>query len=178
MATKINTYPQLYIYHQNQCDPKKCTGLKLARHGFARLFRTFNRIPRAALILTPEAERVLSMEDLAVVRQYGLGAIDCSWTTSDFLSRIVEKRGRSLPWLVAGNPVNYALSSRLTTLEAFAASMWILGFRERAEQLLSLYKWGGTFVTLNLDALERYAGMGSKEIVVIQDTLLSERLLS
>lgn len=177
-ATKINTYPQLYIYHQNQCDPKKCTGLKLARHGFAQLFRTFNRIPRAAPILTPEGERVLSIEDLEVVSRQGLGAIDCSWATSDFLGRIEDKRARFLPWLVAGNPVNYALSSRLTTLEAFAASMWILGFRERAKQLLSLYKWGGTFLTLNLDALERYAGMNAKEMIAIQDTLLNERLLS
>ena len=56
--------------------------------------------------------------------------------------------------------------------------MWILGFRERAEHLLSLYKWGGTFLTLNLDALEKYEGMNSKEIVAIQDSLLNERMLS
>lgn len=121
---------------------------------------------------------MLSVEDLQSVKQYGLGAVDCSWATSDFLNRIEERRARALPWLVAGNPVNYGLSYRLTTLEAFAASMWILGFRDRAEQLLSLYKWGGTFLTLNLDALERYVGKDSKEVVEIQDTLLKERLLS
>ncbi len=121
---------------------------------------------------------MLSAEDLPSVKRYGLGAIDCSWATSDFLSRIEEKRARALPWLIAGNPVNYGLSYQLTTLEAFAASMWILGFKERAERLLSLYKWGGTFLTLNLDALERYTGMNSKEIVEIQDNLLKERLLS
>lgn len=175
---KINTYPRLYIYHQNQCDPKKCTGLKLARFRYSLIYHTFNRIPKAALVLTPEAERMLSAEDLPRVMRYGLGAIDCSWATSDFLNRVEEKRGRALPWLLAGNPVNYGLSNKLTTLEAFAASMWILGFRDRAEQLLSLYKWGGTFVTLNLDALELYSGRDFKAIVEIQDDLLKERLLS
>ncbi len=128
--------------------------------------------------MTPEGERILSAEDLQAVTRYGLGAVDCSWAAPEFLNRIEGKRGRSLPWLLAGNPVNYGLPDRLTTLEAFAASMWILGFRDRAEQLLSLYKWGGTFLTLNLDSLERYAGMDFEEIVEIQDNLLKERLLS
>lgn len=128
--------------------------------------------------MTPEGERTLSIEDLESVRKYGLGAVDCSWAAADFLTHIEKKRGRSLPWLVAGNPVNYGLSSRLTTLEAFAAALWILTFKQRAEQLLSLYKWGSTFLTLNLDALEKYTGVTAKEIEGIQDDLLKERLLS
>lgn len=175
-ATRIYAYPRLYIYHQNQCDPKKCTGLKLARHGYAQLYHTFNRIPKGALILTPEARKTLSIEDLKTVERNGLGAIDCSWATADFLSRIEEKRGRSLPWLVAGNPVNYGISSKLTTLEAFSASLWLLGFREGAEQLLSLYKWGATFLTLNLHGLEKYAGSSSSMIEETQDALLKELL--
>lgn len=175
---KISTYPKLYIYHQNQCDPKKCTGLKLARQRYAQIYHAFNRIPKATLILTPEGERMFSAEDLPAVRRYGLGAVDCSWATPEFLNRIEEKRGRSLPWLLAGNPVNYALPGKLTTLEAFAAAMWILGLKDRAGQLLSLYKWGATFLTLNLESLERYEGMHSKELVEIQDSLLKERLLS
>ncbi len=177
--TQLNPYPRLYIYHQNQCDPKKCTGLKLAHHGYAQLHHTYNRIPRKAIILTPEAGRILSINDAEVVRRHGLGAVDCSWATPDFLTRIGEGRGRSLPWLIAGNPVNYGLSHKLTTLEAFAASLWILGFKERSNQLLALYKWGGTFLALNLDALERYVGAASSaEMVEIQEALLREQLLN
>ncbi|MGB7543973.1 MAG: hypothetical protein WBL92_00050 [Methanothrix sp.] len=28
---------QLLVYHANQCDPKKCSGKKLARFGLVRL---------------------------------------------------------------------------------------------------------------------------------------------
>jgi rRNA small subunit aminocarboxypropyltransferase len=175
---KISANPKLYIYHQNQCDPKKCTGLKLARHRYAQIYHTFNRIPKSTLILTPEGDRMFSAEDLPAVKRYGLGAVDCSWATPEFLNRVESRRGRALPWLLAGNPVNYGLAGKLTTLEAFAASMWILGLREWAEQLLSLYKWGGTFLTLNLDFLERYAGVDSTEMIEVQDNLLKERLLS
>lgn len=38
-----------------------------------------------------------------------------------------------------------------------------MDFRVLAERLLSLYKWGGTFLSLNLDALNDYAVATSQE---------------
>jgi len=45
----------------------------------------------------------------------------------------------------------------LSSVEAVAATMYILGEVEEAERYLSLYKWGGTLLTLNADPLEAYA---------------------
>ena len=39
--TKSRDIP-LYIYHAGQCDPKKCTGRKMARFELARLYDRFD----------------------------------------------------------------------------------------------------------------------------------------
>ncbi len=172
-----NGVPHLYIYHQNQCDPDKCTGLKVARFGYAVIRHKFSGIPKRALILTPEGEKTLSADDREVITRFGLGAVDCSWATPEFLGRIDAARARSLPWLVAGNPINFGLAWRLSTLEAFAAALWIIGFRQYAQRLLSLYKWGGTFLTLNLESLERYANASADGMQEVQDSVMRDRLL-
>jgi pre-rRNA-processing protein TSR3 len=42
-------------------------------------------------------------------------------------------------------------------VEALAASLIITGFRENAIRLLSLFKWGKTFLTLNDQPLQAYS---------------------
>ena len=142
------------------------------------MYRSFNRIPKLAIILTPNTERRLSYEDLEAVTRHGIGAVDCSWATPEFLDKVDAKRGRTLPWLLAGNPVNYSTPGKLTTLEAFAAALWITDFTNEAKQLLGLYKWGATFLTLNLDALEKYAGQDESMIKESEHALLAEQMLS
>jgi pre-rRNA-processing protein TSR3 len=44
----------------------------------------------------------------------------------------------------------------LSSLEAVAATMYVLGEVEEATRYLSIYKWGPTFTTLNQDPLEAY----------------------
>jgi pre-rRNA-processing protein TSR3 len=66
----------------------------------------------------------------------------------------VRKR---LPRLLAANPVNYGRHSRLTTVEALAAALYILGDERRARELLNKFKWGPTFLSLNAAALGEYA---------------------
>ena len=62
-----------------------------------------------------------------------------------------------LPTLLAANPINYAKPHKLSSLEALAASLYIMGFQERAKQLLSIFKWAPNFLTLNQDPLNAYA---------------------
>jgi pre-rRNA-processing protein TSR3 len=77
-----------------------------------------------------------------------------------------------LPILIAGNPTNYSKPTKLSTVEALAGALYIAGFREEAEKLLSIFTWGHTFLELNADLLEAYAGAkDSTEIVKMQSML-------
>ena len=57
---------------------------------------------------------------------------------------------------MAGNPVSYGRLGRLSSLEALAAALYVLGFQEAAERLARLYKWGPGFLKLNREPLEAY----------------------
>ncbi len=66
---------------------------------------------------------------------------------------------RRLPPLLAGNPVNYARVGMLTTAEAIAASLFIMGYAEQGHGILARFKWGHTFYDLNCRLLAEYARM-------------------
>jgi pre-rRNA-processing protein TSR3 len=54
-------------------------------------------------------------------------------------------------------------------VEALAAALYVAGYREKAERLLSIFKWGPHFIELNRKFLEGYAGAGnSLEVVELQ----------
>lgn len=47
---------------------------------------------------------------------------------------------------------------RLThSAEAFAAALFIVGFKEDARTIMARFKWGGTFFQLNESKLEAYS---------------------
>lgn len=159
----------LYIYHARQCDPKKCTGRKLARFDLARLYDRIPRLPRSAILLDPTAEKALSPADDP---RKGIIVLDCSW---EEVERIFPELGklnlehRALPYLLAGNPVNFGRPLKLNSAEAFAAALYILGYKEQAERVLSKFNWGHSFLELNKEPLEEYAtAKNSAEIVEIQ----------
>jgi pre-rRNA-processing protein TSR3 len=76
---------------------------------------------------------------------------------------------RSLPYLVAANPTHYGRPTILSTAEALSAALFILGERDRAKELLALFKWGPTFLELNRELLEVYArARDSAEVISLQ----------
>ena len=82
---------------------------------------------------------------------------------------------RALPFLVAANPVNYGKPFKLSTVEALAAGLIILGEREQAELILSKFTWGHVFLELNREPLQEYsAANDSTEVVRIQMEYLKE----
>ena len=150
--------PRIYVLLLRQDDPRKCTAAKLAKFGLATPLFRVKQIPRKSLVLNPFAPRVLLAGDRLLAGAHGLVAVDCSWerVQRTFGSRLPGD-GRRLPTLLAANPVNYAKQHKLSSVEALAAALMVMGFRESAARLLNLFKWGETFLTLNSEPLEAYS---------------------
>ena len=151
-----------------QDDPRKCTAAKLVKLGLVRRIKT----PRPnMLILNPFSRTVLSQADKRASKH--ICAIDCSWNIAsnsvDNVLKFRNRNSRRLPLLLAGNPVNYSKLGKLSTVEALAASYIVLGENDYALTLLSKFKWGHTFLTLNSDAMKDYAkAENSNEIELLE----------
>lgn len=161
----------LFIFHMGQCDPKKCTGKKLARFKLATMVQNINQLRIGSILLDPFAEKALSREDVVVAEDKGLVAIDCSWKFADSEFPAIRRRfvHRSLPYLLAANPTKYGRPFELSTVEAFASALVILGRREEGERLLTIFKWGPQFLILNELPLSEYERANtSSEIVEMQ----------
>jgi len=119
--------------------------------------------------LTPTAEKALSPADDP---GKGIIVLDCSWEEVERVFPELAKLNlehRALPYLLAGNPVNFGRPFKLNSAEAFAAALYILGHKEQAERALSKFNWGHSFLELNKEPLEEYAAAkSSTEIVEIQ----------
>lgn len=152
-----NSRPAIHIYHMRECDPKKCTAQKMGAMGLARVVHKMQALPDGSLLLYPFSGTMVSPQDRPIVLRRGIAAIDCSWNRLRQIDGTERLERRELPFLLAGNPVNYAIPRKLSTLEAVAATMLITGFEEDARRLLSLYKWGATFLSLNGEPLSLYA---------------------
>ena len=159
----------LHLYHADQCDPKKCTGKKLARFRLATMHDNPGKLPREAIFLDPFSEQALSPADDA---GHGIVVLDCSWVEVERVFPILKKlrlKHRALPFLLAANSVNFGKPFKLSTVEAFAAALYILGEKEQASQILNKFKWGPVFLELNHEPLERYSqAKDSTEVVKIQ----------
>jgi len=166
---------KIYIYHKNQCDPKRCTALKMGKLNMAKILRDYRKIPRRALLLNPYAKTPVSIEDRDIIERYGILALDCSWQhAQEVFKRVKFKHHRRLPFLIAANPVNYGKPCKLSTLEACIATLYIANYKNEALSLLNGFKWAETFIDLNRDLLESYAGKGCEEILEIEKDFLSK----
>ena len=136
----------------NQDDPKKCTAAKLVRFNLAK---KVTNISKNTLTLDPFADHILLNSDKNNIKS--ITGIDCSWNLAD--QTFIKKFGgisRKLPYLLAGNSVNFSKLGKLTTVEAIAASLYLLGFENQSSDLLSKFKWGHTFLDLNRNLLNDY----------------------
>ncbi|MCQ8894539.1 MAG: DUF367 family protein [Methanolinea sp.] len=156
----------LFAFRDNSCDPRKCTVKRMERAGLVRVFSKVSRIPRNTLLLDPTAEQALSPADR---NPRSLSVLDCSWEVLESIPLGIWRRRRALPFLVAANPVNFGRPWRLSSVEAFAAALTILGEREQGEEILTTVPWGIRFLELNEEPLDLYShARDSREILEVQ----------
>jgi rRNA small subunit aminocarboxypropyltransferase len=150
---------RLYAYHADQCDPKKCTARKLKRFGLLTFVPRPHSLPAGTVLLAPDADRSFSPADKGRVEHHGLSILDVSWKVAEKVGSfpsVPHAVRRALPYLLAANPVNYGKPFVLSSVEALAAALIILGREDEARGLLSKFAWGEQFLSLNAEPLDAY----------------------
>ncbi|XP_028776510.1 ribosome biogenesis protein TSR3 homolog isoform X2 [Neltuma alba] len=167
---------QLAMWDFGQCDIKRCTGRKLSRFGLLKELRVSNGF--GGIVLSPVGKQCVSREDYPLIKKKGLAVVDCSWARLDDVPfvRLRCSAPRLLPWLVAANPVNYGRPCELSCVEALSAALTICGEEETANLLLSKFKWGHAFMSLNRELLKAYSECeNSSDIISVQNAWLSQQ---
>jgi pre-rRNA-processing protein TSR3 len=163
---------KLAMWDFGQCDSKKCTGRKLCRLGYARQLGLSFKFK--GIILSPNGAKAVSPSDRELVQSSGICVIDCSWAQLDKVPfDKIHGEQRLLPFLVAGNPVNYGKAFQLSCVEAICATLYIVGLDTYADELLNKFKWGHSFYSVNKHLLKKYSKCrDSAEVVSVQNSYL------
>ncbi|TFK46769.1 DUF367-domain-containing protein, partial [Heliocybe sulcata] len=159
----------------DHCDPKRCSGKKLARMGLIKDLKVGQRF--RGVVVSPKGTVPISPADRDIILANGVAVVECSWARLDDVpfSKISSPNERLLPYLVATNQTNYGKPWRLNCVEALAAAFYITGFPEYAERLLGVFGWGDSFWTVNRELLEKYQKCkDSAEVVTAQEEILKE----
>jgi pre-rRNA-processing protein TSR3 len=166
---------QVHAIWLAQDDPKKNTVVRASKRGDVVMHKRLNTVPRKGFILEPLCGKVFGPEDHDMLLNKG-GAIvglDCSWANiEDSVAQVMKRtklQPRMLPLLLAANPVNWGKPSKLTTAEALATILFLIGREQQARQVLGAFRWGERFFELNKEPLEAYAAAkSSAELVSLQ----------
>ena len=158
----------LHVIHLNQDDPKKCTARKMDSLGLVKTHDSLDSVPRRGFLLDPNSDMILGGRDKEMVNLgCSLVVLDCSWkkinSSLSLLGGNTMLEGRALPLLLAANPVSWGKVGRLSSAEALAASLAILGRWGQARRILEPFKFGEQFFSLNKEPLEKYEKAKSKE---------------
>jgi len=168
-------YFPICMWDLNHCDPKKCSGRKLQRHGLIKSLKLGQHFK--GLVLSPVGVLTVSPLDRSIVESAGIAVIDCSWARIEEtpFSKMKSPYPRLLPFLIAANPVNYGKPCKLTCVEAIAAVLHICGFPKEAKYYLSKFSWGHSFLKLNDELLELYSKCdSSQDVLDVQKKYLEE----
>ena len=168
---------KLLMLYFDQCDPKKCTGKKMERLGLLKETK-FSR-NYGGILLTPNGKKICSIEDHDIIANKGICVIDCSWAKFNELHLDLHKiETRSLPFMVAVNPVNFGKAFKLSCAEAFAACLLLGGFEKEARFIMDHFKWGEHFFKINEELFGKYKGIKSQEeLKEIQEKYINDELI-
>jgi pre-rRNA-processing protein TSR3 len=137
----------------------------------------FNR-NYGGILLTPNGKKISSIEDHDIIATKGICVIDCSWAKFEEMHLDLHKiETRSLPFMVAVNPVNFGKAYKLSCAEAFAACLFLGGFEKEARFILDHFKWGEHFFKVNEELFGKYKGIKSQdELKEIQEKYINDEL--
>ena len=167
---------KLSMLYFDQCDPKKCTGKKMERLGLLKEIKFSKNY--GGILLTPTGKKICSIEDHDIIAKKGICVIDCSWAKFEELHLDLHKiETRSLPFMVAVNPVNFGKAYKLSCVEAFAACLYLGGFEKESKFILDHFKWGEHFFKVNEELFGKYKGISSQEqLKEIQEKYINDEL--
>ncbi|MET1127928.1 MAG: DUF367 family protein [Thermoproteota archaeon] len=164
--------PRLVAIRYGYDNPRASTAVKLARKGLVMLTK---RYVSCGVVLNPFSPIPVSADDALLVAQRGICVFDGSWRKiGRFKLEKAPRLGRRLPFLLAANPVNYGRPVVLSSAEALAAALYIVGYKKAAEDVMGVFKWGRTFFDLNKKFLERYTGKNPVEILREECSVLKD----
>ena len=145
-----------------QDDPSKCTAAKLAKFHIAEPVRF---IRNDVIVLNPFSHTLLTKNDVSIASV--VCAVDCSWEKAGDVANhqraFSAGIGRRLPVMLAANPTNYAKLGKLSSAEALAGALYILGDKTLAADIMNKFKWGHTFLELNGNLLEDYSNAETQD---------------
>lgn len=79
----------LAMWDLNHCDPKKCSGRKLARLGFVRALKLSQRF--AGIVLTPVASKCIGPDDREIIQTSGLCVVRISIVFYEIILKYEKK---------------------------------------------------------------------------------------
>ena len=162
------------MWDVGHCDPKKCTGRKLARMGLIKTLRLGERFN--GIILSPIAKQCLSPDDKQLIESHGLAVVDCSWARIEEtpFHKMKGKNIRLLPFCIAANPINYGRPWKLSCVEAISAALSICSLDEFSNYFMSKFTWGKGFINLNEEYFSKYQScLNSSEMIHEQEKFMS-----
>jgi pre-rRNA-processing protein TSR3 len=126
----------------------------------------------AGVVVSPKGKKIVSKEDNEALEQYGAAVVEASWNRIEEVpfGKIGGKCERLLPYLVAANPTNYGKPWRLNCVEALAATYYICGHAEWAEDILASFSYGEAFLEINAALLKRYSNCENEEEIKRAET--------
>ena len=132
-------------------------------------------IPRRGILLDPLAGEILGPDDILKLRRGGaFVALDCSWKNCDQSFDNIRIKSpkllpRTLPLVLAANEISWGKPGRLSTVEALAVCLILIGERKQAENILAPFRFGEQFLELNAEPLDAYQKANTnQELVELQ----------
>ena len=122
-------------------------------------------------LLDPSAGVILGPEDIPLIdRGASIVSLDCSWKQlGPSMESILQKtklKPRTLPLVLPANPVSWGKPGRLSTAEAMALCLAIMGRIEQAKRILRPFRFGKEFLELNAEPIAEYQNCKTNQEIV------------